>query len=163
MSYIKKKSKRQEDRTAKDFGGKTQIASGALWGSKGDARTDEFLIENKFTDKEYYTLKYAIWDKIKVEALKDSLRVPMLQLDIQDKQYVIMEIWDLLSYMQGDYTKLPIITFSTEKASLKLKKEELCIGMDEYATITFRKKEKDVILGVMRKDDFKILLDTKNK
>lgn len=30
MSYIKKKSQKQENRTAKEFGGKTQIASGAL-------------------------------------------------------------------------------------------------------------------------------------
>lgn len=31
MSYIKKKSMLQEKRTAKEFNGKPQIASGAIW------------------------------------------------------------------------------------------------------------------------------------
>lgn len=31
MNYIKKKSKAQEVRTAKEFNGKPQIASGAIW------------------------------------------------------------------------------------------------------------------------------------
>ena len=32
MNYIKRKSKKQEERTAKEFSGKTQPASGALAG-----------------------------------------------------------------------------------------------------------------------------------
>ena len=58
----KKKSKKQEERIAKQIGGKTVIASGALWGAKGDSRFDNFLIENKFTDKDSYSLQLKIWD-----------------------------------------------------------------------------------------------------
>jgi hypothetical protein len=164
MSYIKKKSAKQEERTAKEFGGRTQVASGALWGAKGDVRTDEFLIENKFTDKDYYTFHLKTWEKIREEAIKDSLKVPMMQIDIQEKQYVVMIIWDMLHYMEGEHTKLPIITLQTSRASLKLHKEVLNIGFDEYATITFiQKKKEKLILGVMRKDDFKVLLDTREE
>ena len=64
MNYIKRKSAKQEKRTAKEFGGRTTPASGALSGAKGDVRTgnrtngedtnsNDFLIENKYTDKDY--------------------------------------------------------------------------------------------------------------
>ena len=74
MQYIKKKSLNQERRTAKQFGGLTQPASGAIEGLKGDVRTHgrsagrfndkDFLIENKFTDAKSYVLQQTTWEKI---------------------------------------------------------------------------------------------------
>src|SRR3712207_7142379 len=90
MSYIKRKSQKQEKRTAKEFGGKTVIASGALWSCKGDVRTDDFLIENKFTDKGYYSLKASIWEKITKEATKDNFRIPLMQIDIKNLSLVVI-------------------------------------------------------------------------
>lgn len=101
MGYIKKKSKAQEKRTAKEFGGKEQIASGAIWIMKGDVRTgtdrtsgfneDDFLIENKFTDSSIYKLERKIWEKVSKEALHDNFRTPLMQVDIQELEYVIMD------------------------------------------------------------------------
>lgn len=109
MSYIKKKSMAQEKRTAKEFGGKMQVASGALWGSKGDVRTGgdrtsdfnsmDFLIENKFTDKNYYLFQFGTWDKIKKEAICDNFRIPMMQIDIlEDMELVVLDYNDYMSY-----------------------------------------------------------------
>jgi hypothetical protein len=107
--YIKRKSQKQENRTAKEFGGRTQPASGAIPTLKGDVRTGEttpsfnstdFLIENKFTDKASYSLKKQIWEKIEKEALKDNLRIPLMQIDIQDKELVLLNKSDFLSLIE---------------------------------------------------------------
>ena len=60
----KKKSKKQEERIAKQIGGKTVVASGALWGAKADVRNDKYLVEAKYTDTNYYTLNVRTWNKI---------------------------------------------------------------------------------------------------
>jgi hypothetical protein len=104
-SHNKKTSKLQESRTAKQFQGRTQIASGALSGLKGDVRSDYFLIENKTTSKMEYIFKLSVWDKIKKEALRDNIRIPLIQLDMGNErdeviglhQYVIMDWWDFTS------------------------------------------------------------------
>jgi hypothetical protein len=104
--YIKRKSAKQEARTAKDFSGKTTPASGALYFAKADVRTgntgvgfndSDFLIENKFTDSASYSLKKKIWEKIEGEALMDNMRIPLMQIDIQDKQLVVLNKSDFLS------------------------------------------------------------------
>ena len=100
MSYIKKKSKAQEVRTAKEFRGKTTPASGAMWAQKADVRTgdrgtgfneNDYLIENKFTDADTYKLERKIWEKIAHEALRDNMRIPLIQVDLQDLNLVIMD------------------------------------------------------------------------
>ena len=75
MSYIKKKSKAQEVRTAKEFRGKTTPASGAMWAQKADVRTgdrgtgfneNDYLIEKILM--ETYKLERRVWEKIAHEA-----------------------------------------------------------------------------------------------
>lgn len=90
-TYVKRKSDRQEKRTAKEFGGSTQIASGAIDGMKGDVRTEDYLIENKYTEAPSYKLSLATWNKIAKEALRDSFRTPLMQIDVQDVELVIMD------------------------------------------------------------------------
>lgn len=80
---VKKKSQLQERRVAKDLNAQTVVASGALWGSKGDVRHDNLLVECKTTDKDYYSLTVAIWEKIEKEAVKDGLRLPVMCIDIK--------------------------------------------------------------------------------
>lgn len=81
---VKKKSQLQEKSVAKDLDAKTVIASGALWGSKGDVRHDEFLVECKTTEKPYYPLRMKVWEKIEKEAIKDGLRIPLMCIDINN-------------------------------------------------------------------------------
>ena len=81
---VKKKSQLQEKSVAKDLEAKTVIASGALWGSKGDVRHDEFLVECKTTEKPFYSLTMKVWEKIEKEAVKDGLRIPLMCVDVND-------------------------------------------------------------------------------
>ena len=91
---VKKKSQLQEKSVAKDLDAKTVIASGALWGSKGDVRHDEFLVECKTTEKSFYSLTMKVWEKIEKEAVRDGLRIPLMCIDIdggKDRYAVFLE------------------------------------------------------------------------
>lgn len=79
---VKKKSQKQEKSVAKDLNARTVVASGALWGSKGDVRHDNLLVECKTTDKPFYSLTLKVWNKIDKEATKDGLRLPVMCIDI---------------------------------------------------------------------------------
>ena len=100
--HVKKKSKKQEEKIAKDIGGRTTPGSGALWFSKADVRNDKYLIEAKFTDSNKYQLKYTTWDKIKREAINDGLRIPVMQIDIQGSQYALLRVEDLDALAQDN-------------------------------------------------------------
>lgn len=80
---VKKKSQLQERSVAKDLDARTVVASGALWGSKGDVRHDNLLVECKTTDKDYYRFTFTTWEKIEKEATKDGLRLPVMCIDIK--------------------------------------------------------------------------------
>jgi hypothetical protein len=123
---IRRKSQRQEKRTAKDFGGKTQIGSGCIDGMKADVRTGirstgfnekDFLIENKFTDADFYALKLSIWHKVAKEALKDNLRTPLMQIDIMDIQLVVINSSDMRAFTE-DFTITHYTKFKGKSARL---------------------------------------------
>lgn len=97
---IKRKSKKQESKVAKELSGRTQPASGALWGAKADVRSDLFLVECKITSKDYYQLSFSVWDKIYHEALKDSLRIPVMCIDLNDgkERVAVMRTCDLMDF-----------------------------------------------------------------
>lgn len=121
MGYIHKKSRKQEVRTSKEFGGLPQIASGAIEGMKGDVRTADYLIENKFTDAPNYTVDYKIWNKIWKEATKDGIRTPLLQVDIQDESVIIMDLatFDTLFFDDTfDYTHIQQVKGDTKKLTV---------------------------------------------
>ena len=91
---VKKKSQLQEKSVAKDLDAKTVVASGALWGNKGDVRHDDFLVECKTTEKPYYSLTMKVWEKIEKEAVRDGLRIPLMCVDInngEDRYAVFLE------------------------------------------------------------------------
>lgn len=91
---VKKKSQAQEKRVAKELDAKTVVASGALWGSKGDVRHEDFLVECKTTEKSYYSLTMQVWEKIEKEATRDGLRIPLMCIDInsgKDRYAVFLE------------------------------------------------------------------------
>ena len=87
---VKKKSQKQEKSVAKKFNARLTAASGALWGMKGDVRSDKYLIECKTTEKDYYTLTAKVWEKIQEEAIQDHMRTPLMVIDLKDKdRYVV--------------------------------------------------------------------------
>ena len=99
---VKKKSQKQEKSVAKDLNAKTVIASGALWGSKGDVRHDQFLVECKTTDKPFYSLTMKVWEKIEKEAVKDGLRIPVMCVDLNGgkERYAVFVSKHFTSYKE---------------------------------------------------------------
>lgn len=87
---VRKKSQKQEKSVAKSIGGRVTPASGALWGAKGDVRSDKFLIECKTTDKPLYSVKKQIWQKICEEALQDNLRIPVMCISVQNNDFALI-------------------------------------------------------------------------
>ena len=162
--YIKRKSHKQELRTAKEFKGKVTPASGALSGAKGDVRTgvrngcsfneDDYLIENKFTDKGFYKLELKIWDKIEGEALRDNFRTPLMQIDIQDLQIIIISSNDLKAKI--DYDLGITSAMKTTQKSIRLVRDEL-IGMFENSKgiyINFSSAKEVKYLVAMKKEEY---------
>lgn len=90
MKTLKRRSQKQEKSVAKDFNAKVTVASGAKWGMKADVRNDKFLIECKTTEKDYYTLTSTVWEKIEQEAIRDHLRIPLMVIDLEDKDRVVV-------------------------------------------------------------------------
>lgn len=90
MKTVKRRSQKQEKSVAKKFNARLTAASGALWGMKGDVRSDRFLIECKTTEKDFYTLTAKVWEKIQEEAIQDHMRTPLMVIDLKDTdRYVV--------------------------------------------------------------------------
>lgn len=147
MNTLKRVSKNQESRVAKEISGKVTPASGALWGAKADVRNDIFLVECKTTEKDFYSLTFNTWDKIYHEAIKDSLRIPVMCIDLLNgkQRYAVMCSKDLPDslhsslYLLSDYDYLP-------KTSFRIKTEGHILITD--------KKNKVYELSVIEWSDF---------
>lgn len=94
-----KESRKHENRLAKAIGGSRTAASGAFWSRKGDVRSEELLIEHKWTGKKSKTIQSAELKKIVVEAIMDG-RIPVFGLHLDGEDYVIMLETDLLEIVQ---------------------------------------------------------------
>lgn len=82
---LRKTSKKQEDRIAKDVGGARQPASGALPHAKGDVRkVGSLRIEAKLTETKSYRVERSTLEKIEYEATPGEL--PCLVVDFIDKR-----------------------------------------------------------------------------
>jgi hypothetical protein len=65
---------------AKATGGKVQRGSGSSWRAKGDVRSDEHLVEMKFTAKGSYSLTANVMKKI-ISAAFQQGRDPQMIID----------------------------------------------------------------------------------
>lgn len=92
MSDSGKRSRKQEDRTAKSYGGSRNVMSGAGWMRKADVRSDQFLIENKLkmdpNAKSYSIKAVDMRDLLKQARLEG--RVPLMQIDLAGHRYVVL-------------------------------------------------------------------------
>lgn len=95
-----KQSRKHEDRLAKAIGGSRTAASGAFWSRKGDVRSDNLLIEHKWTGKKSKTIQSAELKKITTEAIMDG-RTPVFGLHLDGEDYVILLETDLLEILQS--------------------------------------------------------------
>lgn len=94
-----KNSRKHEDRLAKAIGGSRTAASGAFWSRKGDVRSEELLIEHKWTGKKSKTIQSSELKKITTEAIMDG-RMPVFGLHLDGEDYVVMLETDLLELVQ---------------------------------------------------------------
>ena len=90
-----KQSRKHENRLAKKIGGKRTAASGAYWSRKGDVRSDDLLIEHKYTGKKQTTIKSDVLKKIMREAILDG-RTPVLGIHLDGEDYVILTEHDFI-------------------------------------------------------------------
>jgi len=81
--HVKRRSKYSEKRAAEVIGGRIQPGSGALpvTSMKADAKSENFLLEDKFTDKKSYSLKEDVLRKLLMEAIKNNRR-PVLRVTL---------------------------------------------------------------------------------
>ena len=104
--------------TAKETKGRATPASGSRWHSKGDVRTEKFLIECKTTEKDCYRLSAKTWEKIANEALRDGMKEPVMRIDLRTKfgDTVAFAVCDGL-FLDGH----PDVTYKGEQKSYLLK------------------------------------------
>lgn len=90
----------KERRDAKILGNKPTPRSGGLWFAKGDSKGEKFLVENKTTDKENFTIQGKVWQKIYNEALIEG-RMPLLSIEFGGKkvELVIMDKNDFITML----------------------------------------------------------------
>ena len=94
-----RESKKHEDRLAKKVGGQRSAGSGAFWSRKGDVRSQDLLIEHKWTGKASFTVKATVLEKIVEEAILDS-RMPVLGFSLNNENYVMLTEDDFLELRQ---------------------------------------------------------------
>lgn len=91
-----RRSRAQERKDARDYGGRVQPGSGSGEFRKGDVRTAELLIENKRTDAQSMSIKGEWLDKIWFEARSEG-RLPVVGIEIAGREWVLMPREDFLS------------------------------------------------------------------
>lgn len=168
---VKEKSQHQEKRTAKQFRGLAQIASGAIWSMKADVRSDDYLIENKYTDSDFYTLNIKTWNKIFKEATNDNLRVPLMQIDIKDRSCILCEE-SYLDMLLEDFNVARIYSKNLNKSfriSYELLKAlstkiNMC-GIDGFiqvACLEFKQPKRKLKLSIIDLNAFLELIESYN-
>lgn len=152
MSTVKRRSQKQEKSVAKSFNARPTVASGALWGMKGDVRNDKFLIECKTTEKDYYSITTKVWEKIEDEALKDRMRTPLLIIDLQDTdRYVVFNPNQFIRQV-NTYEVAPHVHGGCKSYRFKgYTQEDLPIL---FSVIPLKSKKKNHILMVMKMTEF---------
>jgi len=100
VNDINRRSKKQEERTADKYYGSRNVMSGAGWVRKNDVRTIDLLVENKFTDKNSYSIKSEEMVKLARTAILED-RVPVLQVDLGGRSYVVLLEDDFLEMLNA--------------------------------------------------------------
>lgn len=156
MKNNKQRSKKREKEIANDIGGRAHAASGALWFKKSDASNAHFQVEDKFTDKDFYTLNISSLKKIEKEALSHG-KTPIFRFGFTDgkfkEDYALLRINDSnkLSDIYG-IEKIVVDKKSVRLYSEKLKFAYLCSNSYAIMLITFNITNNTYIL--IQWDDF---------
>ena len=98
---MKKKWQKKEIADSKLFGSRRMPRSGGLWFAKGDSRSETYLIENKTTKHQSYSISTSLWEKLEGEALL-SQRIPLLSIQFgdEDTELVIIDKDDFINLLK---------------------------------------------------------------
>lgn len=97
-----KKWQKKEKRDEKLFGGKRTIRSGGLWFNPGDLKTESFLLDQKTTKHNSFSIKSETWKKIETEALMEQ-RMPCLSVELGDgTEFVVLSLIDFKSWFKDE-------------------------------------------------------------
>src|SRR5579862_9282445 len=91
-----RRSKLQEARAARDYGGRTQPGSGNQWHSKADVKTPTELVECKTTTKGSYSLKAADLGKLWKQAITEY-KTPVFEIEFDGLTCVVLDKNDYLA------------------------------------------------------------------
>lgn len=120
MKTNKQISQKREKAIGKQIGGRNHIASGALWFQKGDVSNEFIIIEDKFTNKDEYSLSLSVLNKIEKESKKES-KVPILSIGFHNHAFSLACI--NAKYCKKSFTSE--LNISTSKNSCIIRYEQL--------------------------------------
>ena len=116
---IKKRSQKREQKGAKEISGRAHVASGALWFKKGDFSNEHFLVEDKFTDKDAYSISLTTLRRIEKQAMK-VLKVPVLCVGFERIKY------DIAILRKKDLSSgSPFFITETKRKSMRVKDQAM--------------------------------------
>ena len=102
LDLIKKSThstqKKQEKRVASSIGGKRKVASGSRYWAKGDAVSDELLVDAKQTEKKSISITTKMIEKVNDEAIAND-KVPAISVEflnigrLAEKDWILVPMW----------------------------------------------------------------------
>lgn len=97
----KKRSQQSERNAAEEIGGLVMPNSGAIAGFKGDVKSKDYLLEDKFTDAASYKLELSVLKKAEREAYQNR-RKPLLRVSIQGEVFYVMPLRVFLNLISNE-------------------------------------------------------------
>lgn len=147
----RERSIKREDSIAKDFNGRRVMMSGGSWSNPGDASSVEFLFEDKFTDKDKYSLAVSKLLKIEKQAFFKR-RIPIFKFGFSKlkEDYIVVKDFYINSFDEGRH---PVITISKKSATMCSTELRNFFCTNIYMGIKF--VDNSNIFVVMRYEHFK--------
>ena len=118
---IKRISKKLEESGAKDIGGKTHAGSGNTWSNKSDFSNQDYLIEDKFTEKKYFSISLPVLQKVEAQAKRIG-KIPILRFVFEPvgSKYAVLRECDCINMLDAE-----IETLETYRKSIRVTDELL--------------------------------------
>jgi len=132
----KKIATKREKLAAKDLKGKTHAASGSYWHSKGDASNQNFLIDDKFTKAQKYSISLTTLQQLESQAKKHG-KIAVLKFGFENRYGGEYAVTAVENYVDP----LPITTWSVASKSRSFN----CVELKEDAW-----SSNSIIIGILK-------------
>jgi len=161
MRSVKERAQRRERSAAKEIGGRSVIGSGALWFDKGDIKTEKFLIEDKFTDADSYTINLSTLKTVEKQAAKVH-KVPFLRFGFEKygTNYIMFNIDYYTKELDPRDPMVHRIEVSKKSTTIPHDFfERLELSMTGYILcfIIFKEEDVETSFAVVTWGDFKVM------